>query len=296
MNKEVVNYLLSRLNQGRTRLCISELETELKTDLPELTQTMHRFLQDGILCYTAQGNFVFSADIETFRDYLLSAEEGAKTLTPYEEDDREPISYEEVMHSDWVYDPTEESGPHQMKLTETLILDRRDALFDDDDDDDDDASDDDDDDDDDDFDPEFLKYEAEMEKRRNGLLKRIADKQAEQDEKEVGGGKKEHSDSDTFVLFRSQDRVERQIQSLLDAGKAANREEALQIIALKLCIEQDTASASMLQRALSIGFARASKIMEWMESRGYVSGFMGNTRKRKVLMTMEQFDRFYGKL
>mgnify|MGYP001053098813 CR=1 FL=1 len=285
MNKEVVNYLLSRLNQGRTRLCISELETELKTDLPELTQTMRQFLQDGILCYTAQGNFVFSADIETFRDYLLSAEEGAKTLTPYEEDDREPISYEEVMHSDWVYDPTEESGAHQMKLTETLILDRRDALFDDDDDDD-----------DDDFDPEFLKYEAKMEKRRNGLLKRIAGKQAEQDEKEVGGGKKEHSDSDTFVLFRSQDRVERQIQSLLDAGKAANREEALQIIALKLCIEQDTASASMLQRALSIGFARASKIMEWMESRGYVSGFMGNTRKRKVLMTMEQFDRFYGKL
>lgn len=105
--------------------------------------------------------------------------------------------------------------------------------------------------------------------------------------------------SEPFEPFRSQhssDSLEQRIQTLLRAGKATDREEALRILALKLCIEENKASALLLQRSLSIGYVHAVRILEWMEARGYVSGQTGTSKKRDVLITMEQFDRVYGKL
>lgn len=65
------------------------------------------------------------------------------------------------------------------------------------------------------------------------------------------------------------------------------------IEALKLCIEQNQASISLLMRKLSIGFNHASKIIEWLEVMNFVSSDSGN-KPRKVLLTMEQFKNIFG--
>ena len=58
--------------------------------------------------------------------------------------------------------------------------------------------------------------------------------------------------------------------------------------ALWLCIVDGSASISMLQRRLPIGFIKAGKIIDWMEDRGFISPSDGSY-KRKVLLTGEDF-------
>ncbi len=71
------------------------------------------------------------------------------------------------------------------------------------------------------------------------------------------------------------------------------REYAYRIQALKLCVEQGQASVSFIQRSLPVGYIGACKIVDWMESMGYVSAAMGS-RPRRVLLTVEQFKNVYG--
>lgn len=71
-------------------------------------------------------------------------------------------------------------------------------------------------------------------------------------------------------------------------------EEELRFEALKLCIERNMASVSLFQRTFPIGYIRACKLIEWMESEGYVSAAYGST-PREVLITKEDFKKLYGK-
>ena len=59
--------------------------------------------------------------------------------------------------------------------------------------------------------------------------------------------------------------------------------------AAKLVIQKEKASASMLQRYLSIGFNRASKIIDQLYDAGVIGDEEG-TKPRKVIMTMEQLE------
>ena len=63
--------------------------------------------------------------------------------------------------------------------------------------------------------------------------------------------------------------------------------------ALKLVVESDQASISMIQRRLRVGYARAARLIDEMEIRGYVSEFEGS-KARKVLITKEQYNELYG--
>jgi S-DNA-T family DNA segregation ATPase FtsK/SpoIIIE len=58
--------------------------------------------------------------------------------------------------------------------------------------------------------------------------------------------------------------------------------------ALKLVVESEQASVSMIQRRLKVGYARAARLIDQMEERGYVGPFEGS-RPREVLLTKDQW-------
>lgn len=58
--------------------------------------------------------------------------------------------------------------------------------------------------------------------------------------------------------------------------------------AVKIFIEAGTASISLLQRRLHIGYARAARLVDIMEQKGIVGGFEGS-KPRAILMNMEQY-------
>ncbi len=60
--------------------------------------------------------------------------------------------------------------------------------------------------------------------------------------------------------------------------------------AVKTCIQYDRASASLLQRRLSIGYARAARLMDQLQSAGVLAGSDGTSKPREVLIkTVEAF-------
>ena len=79
-----------------------------------------------------------------------------------------------------------------------------------------------------------------------------------------------------------------------EGGDACGGEvETVYLDALKLVIQTQTASISMLQRKCSIGFNKAGKIIEWMEMMEFISPYEG-AKARRVLITREKFIELYG--
>ncbi len=64
--------------------------------------------------------------------------------------------------------------------------------------------------------------------------------------------------------------------------------------AARLVMDQGHASVSMLQRRFRIGYARAGRLMDILEEKGIVGPYDG-AKPRDVLMTSEQFTRYYAK-
>lgn len=77
---------------------------------------------------------------------------------------------------------------------------------------------------------------------------------------------------------------------LIDTGSSANggssEGDPLFEEAKALVLETQKASASMIQRRLSVGFNRATRLMEELEEAGVIGPAEG-TKPRKVLMTQE---------
>ena len=72
-------------------------------------------------------------------------------------------------------------------------------------------------------------------------------------------------------------------------GVSADADDLL-LEAVKACIQYDRASASLLQRRLSIGYARAARLMDQLQSAGVLAGFDGTSKPREVLIkTVEEF-------
>lgn len=68
------------------------------------------------------------------------------------------------------------------------------------------------------------------------------------------------------------------------------------IKALAIVIKSGNASISFLQRECAISYNHAVRIIEWMETKGYVSNFNGKTKTREILITKEEFEALYGPL
>lgn len=81
----------------------------------------------------------------------------------------------------------------------------------------------------------------------------------------------------------------------LDIGdiKKEEMEDELFYQAAQLFIETGTASVSLLQRRLRIGYTRAARLMDFLEGKGVVGGYEGS-KPREVLMTRGQFELKYG--
>jgi len=91
-------------------------------------------------------------------------------------------------------------------------------------------------------------------------------------------------------------RPERQEEDVQERGVGGGRgsvdQDPLFIDALREVVRAQSASTSMLQRKLRIGFARAGSIIDEMTEKGFISAFEGN-RTRKVLMTYDEFVEKY---
>lgn len=67
-------------------------------------------------------------------------------------------------------------------------------------------------------------------------------------------------------------------------GKKLENVDDLFEQAVRIVVEYDRASASLLQRALSIGYARAARMMDQLEEAGVVSPSDGSSKPREVLV------------
>ncbi len=67
------------------------------------------------------------------------------------------------------------------------------------------------------------------------------------------------------------------------------------IKALGIVVKRGQASISLIQRSCGVGYNHAGKIIEWMESMGYISEFEG-AKARTVLLTKEEYESKYGSL
>ena len=74
-----------------------------------------------------------------------------------------------------------------------------------------------------------------------------------------------------------------------DAAGAAKTDELLGE-AMEVVVKTGQASASFLQRRLSVGYARAARLIDLLEDRGVVGGHDGS-KPRAVLMTPEEFEQ-----
>ena len=68
-----------------------------------------------------------------------------------------------------------------------------------------------------------------------------------------------------------------------------DRADPMMMDAIEVAIECGTVSTSLLQRRLSLGYARAARIIDKMERKGYIGQFDSTTKKRAILITHEQF-------
>ena len=76
-----------------------------------------------------------------------------------------------------------------------------------------------------------------------------------------------------------------------DGGDIENDE--LFVKAVALVIQQGQASISQLKRKFPIGYSKAGRLIDKMETLGYISGFEGS-KPRRVLITREEFEQKYG--
>jgi S-DNA-T family DNA segregation ATPase FtsK/SpoIIIE len=67
------------------------------------------------------------------------------------------------------------------------------------------------------------------------------------------------------------------------ADKDERYHEAVEVI-----VGQQRGSATLLQRALSVGYTRATRLLELMEDDGIVGPFVGS-KSREVLLTLEEW-------
>lgn len=63
--------------------------------------------------------------------------------------------------------------------------------------------------------------------------------------------------------------------------------------AVRIVLDSGQASISMIQRKLRVGYARAARLVDMMEEKGYVSGFDGS-KPRKVLIKRAEFEQIFG--
>ena len=73
-------------------------------------------------------------------------------------------------------------------------------------------------------------------------------------------------------------------------GEFSPDEDALLEDAVRICVETETASVSMIQRRLRVGYTRAGRLIDMLERRGVISGYEGS-KPRQVLISAADVPR-----
>jgi S-DNA-T family DNA segregation ATPase FtsK/SpoIIIE len=63
--------------------------------------------------------------------------------------------------------------------------------------------------------------------------------------------------------------------------------------AARIVVESETASVSMIQRRLRVGYTRAGRLIDMLERRGIISGYEGS-KPRQVLVSHADLPRILG--
>ena len=80
------------------------------------------------------------------------------------------------------------------------------------------------------------------------------------------------------------------------SGEAADTKiDETYLKALYYCVTSNQASVSMIQRRFPVGYIKACKIIDWMETMNYVTQSEGS-KPRKVLLSKEEFLNTYGEV
>ena len=78
-----------------------------------------------------------------------------------------------------------------------------------------------------------------------------------------------------------------------DDGEFSPDQDDLLADAARTVIESETASVSMIQRRLRVGYTRAGRLIDMLERRGIISGYEGS-KPRQVLVSMAELPRLLG--
>ncbi len=77
------------------------------------------------------------------------------------------------------------------------------------------------------------------------------------------------------------------------SSSSDDRMDELMPQALKLVMKNGKASISMVQRRFSVGYARAARIIDQMETHGFIDGGIGN-KPRDIKITIEEYNNLFG--
>jgi DNA segregation ATPase FtsK/SpoIIIE, S-DNA-T family len=61
--------------------------------------------------------------------------------------------------------------------------------------------------------------------------------------------------------------------------------------AIEIVVQTQTASVSLIQRRLRVGYTRAGRLIDMLERRGIISGYEGS-KPRRVLVDESELERF----
>ncbi len=73
------------------------------------------------------------------------------------------------------------------------------------------------------------------------------------------------------------------------AGEDDDKDDPIKLKAIEVALEYGTISTSLLQRRLSLGYAKAARIVDKLERSGVIGEFDPTTKKRAILITPEEF-------
>ena len=113
----------------------------------------------------------------------------------------------------------------------------------------------------------------------------VSDEEVEKVASFVKGNSLAEYDDNIMIEIERQAAMEKQKQTGLEED-APDTDPMLEE-AINVVVENGMASTSLLQRKLKLGYARAARIVDEMESRGVVGPYEGS-KPRKVLITKEQ--------
>lgn len=74
-----------------------------------------------------------------------------------------------------------------------------------------------------------------------------------------------------------------------DKNEVVESDDVLLDEAIRLVVEHDQASASLLQRRLKIGYARAARILDQLEEKGIVSEASGATPRDVLVKNYDEY-------